>query len=52
MAKRSRKYSKSKAVKSIARERVGSPPPSREIASKSDRKKPKHKKEIWDESAG
>jgi hypothetical protein len=47
MAKRPRKYSKSKAVKSIARERVGSPPASRAIAPKSDRKKPKHKKESW-----
>jgi hypothetical protein len=49
MPKRPRKYSKSKAVKSLARERVGSPPASREIAPKADRKKPKHKKETWDE---
>jgi hypothetical protein len=49
MAKRPRKFSKSKAVKSIARERVGSPPPSRPIKPKSERDKPKHKKESWEE---
>jgi hypothetical protein len=49
MANRPRKISKSKAVKSIARERIGSPPASRAIAPKSDRKKPKHKKEPIDE---
>jgi hypothetical protein len=49
MAKRPRKYSKLKSVKAIARDRVGPPPASRPIPPKSDRKKPKHKKEALDE---
>jgi hypothetical protein len=49
MAKKSRKFSKSKEVKSIARERVGTPPPARPIAPKSQRPKPKHKKAEFEE---
>jgi hypothetical protein len=47
--KKPRKYSKNKAVKAIARERVGSPKPSRVVAAKLARPKPKHKKSWTDE---
>jgi hypothetical protein len=43
-----RKYNKMKAVKAIARERVGSPPPARTFDEKPIRTKPKHKKH-WTE---
>ncbi len=46
MAKKPSKYSKMKSVKAIARERVGSPPPARKVAEKSDRQKIKHKKNL------
>jgi hypothetical protein len=42
--KKQRKYDKVKAVKEIARKRIGSPPPPRTIDEKSARAKPKHKK--------
>jgi hypothetical protein len=47
--KRPQKYSKSKAVKAIARQRVGSPKPARVLADKPARSKPKHKKKWVDE---
>jgi len=39
-----KKFSLEKELKSIARERVGSPKPSRIIEQKTARKRPKHKK--------
>lgn len=38
------KYSKVKSVKSIARDRVGMPPAGRALDDKTERDKPKHKK--------
>jgi hypothetical protein len=47
------KYNKTKALKAIARQRVGSPPPARTLENKTVRAKPKHKKpwpeEDWNE---
>jgi hypothetical protein len=43
-----RKYDKTKAVKAIARKRVGSPPPARTLEEKPIRAKAKHKKH-WTE---
>jgi hypothetical protein len=43
-----RKYDKVKAVKEIARKRVGNPPPQRALDEKSARSKPKHQKS-WTE---
>jgi hypothetical protein len=40
--------SKSKRVKAIARERVGTAPPSRPIEERKRRDKPKHKKPLTD----
>jgi hypothetical protein len=45
-----KKFSAEKEVKAIARERVGTVPPSRPIPPKDVRKKPKHKKPIEPES--
>jgi hypothetical protein len=39
-----KKFSVEKELKAIARERVGSPKPSRVIEQKTTRKRPKHKK--------
>jgi hypothetical protein len=47
--KRPRKYSKTKAVKAIARQRVGTPKPARVVEDKTLRPKPKHKKKISEE---
>jgi hypothetical protein len=47
--KRPRKYSKTKVVKAIARERVGTPKPARLVEDKTLRVKPKHKKKILEE---
>lgn len=44
MATRKKKFDAAKEVRAIARERVGTVPPSKPIAPKSSRKKPKHKK--------
>jgi hypothetical protein len=41
---RKKRFSASKEVKAIARERVGTVPPGHAIEPKSMRKKPKHKK--------
>ena len=43
--KRPPKYSRTKAVKAIARKRVGSPPPARALDEKLMHRKPKHKKQ-------
>jgi len=43
MKKRTRKFSATKEVKAIARERVGVVKPARPILPKNLRKKPKHK---------
>jgi hypothetical protein len=45
MAKKKR-YERKKAVRKLARERVGTVPPSRLIEPKTKRKKPKHKKRL------
>jgi hypothetical protein len=47
--KRARKYSKAKAVKAIARERVGTPKPGRVLDTKPTRAKSKHKKKVAEE---
>jgi hypothetical protein len=49
MKRRARRYSVTKEVKAIARERVGAVKPARPILPKSLRKKPKYKKPIGDE---
>jgi hypothetical protein len=46
MPKRPNAYSKTKSVKAVARERIGTPPPTRPIPDKAHRAKPKHKKPI------
>jgi len=46
MPKRRPAYSKTKSVKAVARERIGTPPPSRPILDKAHKPKPKHKKLI------
>jgi len=46
MPKRRKAYSKTKSVKAVARERVGTPPPSRPILDKTNRPKPKHNKPL------
>jgi hypothetical protein len=50
--KRPRRYSKTKAVKELARERLGAPKPARVFEDKSLRPKPKHKKKITSEEEG
>lgn len=48
-----KKFSVEKELKAIARERVGSPKPSRIIEQKTARKRPKHKKtELQEEENG
>jgi hypothetical protein len=49
MPRKPRKYSKTKEMKAIARERIGTPPPVRTLAVKVDQKKPKHKKKEIEE---
>jgi len=49
MPKRPSAYSKTKSVKAVARERIGTPPPSRPVLDKAHRAKPKHKKPILGE---
>ncbi len=44
MKKQIRKFDQEKAVKAIARERVGAVKPARPIVPKTARKKPKHKR--------
>jgi hypothetical protein len=44
MARKKKAFRASKEVKAIARERVGTVPPSRALDTKATRKKPKHKK--------
>jgi hypothetical protein len=43
-AKKRPTYSKTKVVKALARERVGTPPPARPFNEKAAPQKPKHKK--------
>jgi len=45
-----RKYDKTKAVKAMARERVGAPKPARVLDDNPARAKPKHKKRWTDEA--
>jgi hypothetical protein len=47
---RKKKFSLTKEVKAIARERVGPVPVSQPIEPKSSRKKPKHKKRAGEEA--
>jgi hypothetical protein len=47
--KRPRRYIKSKAVKALARERIGSPKPAQIIEEKSPSARRKHKKKITEE---
>ncbi|MEX2263441.1 MAG: hypothetical protein WD696_15930 [Bryobacteraceae bacterium] len=42
--KRPKRFDASKEVRSIARERIGTVPPSQVVEPKDKRKKPKHKK--------
>ncbi|MFL6449032.1 MAG: hypothetical protein ACJ746_15305 [Bryobacteraceae bacterium] len=44
MPKQRGAYSKTKSLKAMARERIGTPPPARLIPDKAHRPKPKHKK--------
>ena len=44
--RRSRRFSSGKEVRAIARERLGTPPPSRPIPDARKRKTPKHKKNL------
>ena len=44
MPRKRPKYDKAKAVKAIARKRVGAPQPARVLDEKAIRPKPKHKK--------
>jgi hypothetical protein len=45
-----KKYNAEKEIKAIARERIGSPKPSRALETKEERRKPKHKKSDLSES--
>jgi len=42
---RKRRYSRTKTVRALARERVGAVPPTKPIEPKTRRKKPKHRKQ-------
>ena len=46
-----KRFDQKKGVKRLARERVGTPPPSKPIVPKHLRKKPKHKKELGAEES-
>ncbi len=49
MPKHPAKYSKVKSVKAIARDRVGRPPAARALEDKTQRAKPKYKKNLLHE---
>jgi hypothetical protein len=49
MPRKRRNYDKTKAVKAIARKRVGSPAPARILEERATRSKPKHKKQWIEE---
>lgn len=49
--KRKKKYDRGKAVRGLARERLGTVPSSRVIEPKIMRKKPKHKKPLIEEAS-
>ncbi len=50
MARKKKPFNLGKEVKGIARERVGPVPAGKVLEPKSTRKKPKHKKQVQDES--
>ncbi len=52
MTQRKRSYDRGRAVRRLARQRVGSVPASRPIEPKTRRKRPKHKKPAWEENDG
>ncbi len=49
MPRKKSAFDQGKGVRKLARERVGTTPPSRPIDDKSARKKPKHKKPVTSE---
>jgi hypothetical protein len=49
--KRAKRYSATKEVKAIARERIGAVPPAFAIEPKTRRKKPKHKQDPMKDTA-
>jgi hypothetical protein len=50
LARKKKPFNLGKEVKAIARERVGPVPAGKVLEPKSTRKKPKHKKQVQDES--
>ncbi|MGI8958827.1 MAG: hypothetical protein ACR2IV_03500 [Bryobacteraceae bacterium] len=46
MARKRPKFDRAKAVKAIARKRVGRPPAARALEERATRSKPKHKKQL------
>ena len=52
MAGKRKVYSRVKSVRRLARERVGSVPPSHPLEPRTKRKKPKHKKHSLEEDRG
>jgi hypothetical protein len=52
MPRKKPKFDRRKEVRAIARERVGTVPPSRPLDEKPVRRKPKHKKAVEDELTG
>ena len=49
--KKAKRYSATKEVKAIARERIGPVPPAHAIQPKTQRKKPKHKQDLLKDPA-
>jgi hypothetical protein len=49
--KKAKRYSATKEVKAIARERIGPVPPAQTIQPKTQRKKPKHKQDLLKDPA-
>jgi hypothetical protein len=49
--KKTKRYSATKEVKAIARERIGAVPPTLVIKPKTQRKKPKHKRDMLSDPA-
>lgn len=50
MARKRPNFDRVRRVKAIARDRVGTTPPSRALSEKPLRDKPKHKKQLWTEA--
>jgi hypothetical protein len=46
--KRAKRFGAVEAVKALARERIGSPPPAKRVAESKKRKKEKHKAKLED----